>query len=481
MSDIKSPSTYVVLSKRKRQANLVLQLSGGSTCESDNDVVSEFSLSDNPQVPSTATHVIVNGKLVVDDKRRYRCTYDGCNKKYKKPSRLEEHERSHTGARPFAHSRSHLPESARSFACQHEDCTKKFWTAQHLKRHEEMHAGEKTFKCPEDGCPESFAKQYQLRSHTVTSHYPPGTKPYLCEYSECTKSFSTNQKFKAHVKIHEERRYVCSHSSCSEKEAQVYFSTWSALQTHSRLEHPAKCPYQSCNGKTFSQQKGLRAHLKIHEQREVELVLAGTVRDDGGEADDEHEDRPIKRRRGGEVGRDWKCTEEGCTKDFKSRRDFVCSIDECGASFGYKHLLRRHVARLHSTETGQGQDDFSDERDEAAEDSISQMTLKLSHKEPASAIDLLTGKAYDDRAKERILSQHALVCPYPNMPTLTTESSTFAQPLPSVVTDCTYVFSRAYDFHRHLLSAHGVEVGREQTDQLIMILRHKKNMQDGTN
>src|SRR5882762_4859297 len=41
--------------------------------------------------------IIVNGKLVVNTKKKYRCTYQGCTKAYTKPSRLEEHERSHTG------------------------------------------------------------------------------------------------------------------------------------------------------------------------------------------------------------------------------------------------------------------------------------------------------------------------------------------------------------------------------------------------
>ena len=39
----------------------------------------------------------------------------------------------------------------------------------------------------------------------------------------------------------------------------------------------------------------------------------------GGEGED-GEERPKKRRRGGEVGRDWKCAVAGCEKDFKSVR-----------------------------------------------------------------------------------------------------------------------------------------------------------------
>lgn len=77
--------------------------------------------------------------------------------------------------------------------------------------------------------------------------------------------------------------------------------------------HPPTCPHEECAGRTFSAQKGLRAHLRLHEQREME---------EHEHASEEEEDDivPRKRRRGGEVGRDWKCEVEGCTKDFKSVR-----------------------------------------------------------------------------------------------------------------------------------------------------------------
>lgn len=45
--------------------------------------------------------------------------------------------------------------------------------------------------------------------------------------------------------------------------------------------------------------------------------------DEDGEGDGDDE-RPTKRRRGGEVGRDWKCEEEGCIKDFKSVSFLMC-------------------------------------------------------------------------------------------------------------------------------------------------------------
>jgi general transcription factor IIIA len=121
--------------------------------------------------------IIINGVLVQDTKKRYSCTFEGCGKAYTKPSRLEEHERSHTGQvsspavieiklltllqRPFvceicgnsylrdthlhAHTRCHLPESSRPFICERQKCGKRFWTSQHLKTHYSWHDGAKPY------------------------------------------------------------------------------------------------------------------------------------------------------------------------------------------------------------------------------------------------------------------------------------------------------------------------------------------------
>lgn len=103
-----SPSRSVVLGKRtrtRRLSELVLHLSGGSRSSqspvptvsgSESGCESEYVL-DASSSKASGRPVLVNGKLVRDDKRIYRCTHEGCGKKYKKPSRLEEHERSHTG------------------------------------------------------------------------------------------------------------------------------------------------------------------------------------------------------------------------------------------------------------------------------------------------------------------------------------------------------------------------------------------------
>lgn len=61
-------------------------------------------------------------------------------------------------------------------------------------------------------CDEAFAKHHQLRSHLCTAHAPPGTKPYQCSHEGCTKSFSTNQHLRTHLRVHNGKRqfsYLC--------------------------------------------------------------------------------------------------------------------------------------------------------------------------------------------------------------------------------------------------------------------------------
>ena len=95
----------------------------------------------------------------------------------------------------------------------------------------------------------------------------------------------------------------------------TYFQTWSALQSHIRKSHPPICPHSSCTGRAFSNQGNLRAHLKLHEERDVEAELQN---EEGcGDGADEP---PKKRRRGGELGREWKCDSGNCNKEFKSVR-----------------------------------------------------------------------------------------------------------------------------------------------------------------
>jgi general transcription factor IIIA len=89
-----------VIAPRNVPNPLVLHLSGASgASESEYEPAAKPSASRRP--------VIVNGKFLLSSKRIYKCTFESCEKSYTKPSRLEEHERSHTGDVSSPHIYSH--------------------------------------------------------------------------------------------------------------------------------------------------------------------------------------------------------------------------------------------------------------------------------------------------------------------------------------------------------------------------------------
>ncbi|KAJ7039136.1 transcription factor iiia [Mycena alexandri] len=457
-----------VLGKRSRApGRYVLHISSSPDPHGFSESESEPHASTSKSRP-----ILINGTLVAHTKKRYKCTHKGCEKTYSKPSRLEEHERSHSGQRPFAcetcgksylrethlhaHARSHLPQSDRPFACPELNCEKRFWTAQHLRVHTEWHSGAKAFSCPETNCSEAFAKHHQLRAHRCTVHAAPGTKPYQCEHEGCIQSFTTNQHLRTHSKVHNEKRYTCANSTCLAVDGEPikFYPTWTALQHHNRTAHPPTCSHSSCNNRAFSSQKGLRAHQKLHEQQAVEAEIDAAIDADDGDAE-----RPRKKRRGGDVGRDWKCDVDGCTKEFKSkkalathtnithlgRRDHACPHETCKQTFGYKHLLQRHLAKRHGASSSSELSDEETSRPSA----------------PATAnmeIDTITGHTYAQRALEKLKTGKALQCPYPHLTGLAPVQTGPA---------CDFVFSRAYDFRRHLHSTHDIVVEKDVVDRWV--------------
>ncbi|KAI0670027.1 hypothetical protein C8Q78DRAFT_160837 [Trametes maxima] len=506
-----STATTITLRKRKHRDSLVIHLSSPSPSH-ENDPAYTESEYDPGQTSDVPPPPVPTRARTPKREKRYACSFEGCSKAYSKPSRLAEHKRSHTGDRPFvcsacdksylrethlqAHARTHLPSSSKPFACEEDGCGKRFWTAQHLRVHTELHMGEKPFKCNETECSASFSKHHQLREHISTTHFPLGTKPYRCDHPSCSKSFATNQKLTAHVKTHDAKRYTCVHKSClpAHGDAPEYYPTWSALQHHMRTAHPPTCPHASCNGKTFTQQKGLRAHLKIHAQRDREADMDNVVAGSGSD-----NERPRKRRRGGEIGRDWVCEVEGCAKDFKSkkalsthhniahlgRRDFICPHATCKRAFGYKHLLQRHLDRLHapaesSSESAPESDSGSNE-DPRSDDENDHTTDAADDSGNTMDIDLITGITYATRAKESIRRAAKLQCPFPHLPALLSPEHGEGEGAVSSVTasgskrknDCQYVFSRAYDLHRHLRAEHELAVGREKVDEWVGIRKQE--------
>jgi general transcription factor IIIA len=101
-----SLATTTVLGKRKNKVTsetLLLQLSASESNHDQSDVsrYEPESEAESRQALQNSGRksefVLVNGSLVKNAKKKFHCTFSGCDKSYSKPCRLEEHERSHTG------------------------------------------------------------------------------------------------------------------------------------------------------------------------------------------------------------------------------------------------------------------------------------------------------------------------------------------------------------------------------------------------
>ncbi|QSL64537.1 hypothetical protein MERGE_001838 [Pneumocystis wakefieldiae] len=323
-------------------------------------------------------------------KKIYKCTFEGCNKAYSKPCRIEEHLRSHTGERPFvcnfkgcekgffrkshlkAHIHSHVNE--KPYLCKFKGCIARFNTNQHLKRHEEIHLRETPYK------------HHQLLIHIANTHTH--KKPFLCEYDHCKKSFDTRSKLNSHIsRIHLPiPSYFCGIEDCNQKEG---FSKLSLLQKHLKNDHCIIC--KICN-KKFSTNTQLKLHLQIHEKSLKERRL-------------------------------YHCTVNDCQKSFtrsfylqkhieivhEQKKEFVCNIDNCNMKFGYKKLLIAHQLHVHS---------------QSEENDIKKIRSKVVTK--VGPVNLLTGFDYSGSGRD----------------------------ISCLVQGCKWQFLREYDLKRHIKSYH---------------------------
>ncbi|XP_063697607.1 zinc finger protein 11-like [Culicoides brevitarsis] len=92
-----------------------------------------------------------------------------------------------------SHMRSHLPKSERKHKCQY--CEKRFNSVSQKIEHERDHTGEKPYVCT--FCEKAFAKRQTYTDH-VRVHTGQG---YKCEH--CDRILNDHSSFRKHLKIHE--------------------------------------------------------------------------------------------------------------------------------------------------------------------------------------------------------------------------------------------------------------------------------------
>jgi len=97
------------------------------------------------------------------------------------------------------HCRGHH-QGTKPHVCAFEGCGKSFLRPAHLIIHTRIHTGEKPFVCTYEGCGKRWNQKSALKQH-MRSHT--GEKPYSCTFEGCEKQFSTSSSCKRHIASHE--------------------------------------------------------------------------------------------------------------------------------------------------------------------------------------------------------------------------------------------------------------------------------------
>lgn len=170
--------------------------------------------------------------------RQFQCHL--CAKTFSRRSQFQEHfKRAHKNASPG------------NFECS--VCKKVFKNRDNLLQHQRIHSGEKPYEC--GVCHKRFNHSSYINIHMRTHTKE---RPFACNI--CDKDFISRSKLTAHMKAHNDiRPHKCS-------ECDRTFRTPADMRNHYRAEHTNERPFECmiC-GNDFAKQKLLNQHLFLHQ------------------------------------------------------------------------------------------------------------------------------------------------------------------------------------------------------------------------
>ncbi|XP_044307650.1 zinc finger protein 271-like [Varanus komodoensis] len=191
---------------------------------------------------------LVNHQRIHSGDKPFVCTE--CGRSFRQSSTLITHQRIHTGEAPYA--------------CGY--CGKRFRVSSNFVRHRRIHTGEKPYSC--SICAKNFTDKSTLTQHQRTHT---GEKPYRC--ADCGKSFSRSSHHKRHLRHPPTRGHPhCAHrpllppdgsndKAATIKEARAKKWAFVAPATEPVTEVPNTC---AMCWQSFSQNSDLVKHMRIH-------------------------------------------------------------------------------------------------------------------------------------------------------------------------------------------------------------------------
>ena len=282
------------------------------------------------------------------------------------------------------------PPSSRNFKCP--TCDKTFLKKDHLVRHESSHSSERPFTCPQ--CPKLFKRESHLKRHIQNAH---SFRNLLC--LQCGKTFAGPEQLRRHTKRHEEKIIKCDicnkpfskksrlelhkqkiHGPFPCSNCDAVFTSRREFKYHVKSEHFGEsfpCPYCVQSFKLFryraahirrchecfecsicmirfTRDRRLRKHL--FEKHGVEGMLKFSPKQRANSIGSEMESSDGFDSSSASGEHDCHCGMVFATRSNLSKHKMIVhsetppeySCTECSKTFRYKHVLKRHLDKVHA-------------------------------------------------------------------------------------------------------------------------------------